>query len=420
MKNLTLSFLLLALLSCNDDEDSVKQEEPFHITLGFPEELARVANVISLGKLSVLITDIPLQKSVGVVCIDEFAQVKWSKTFSCPTENGLSLTEAGKVDDQTFFLSGQLENGNPFVAEINLAGEIKNAHKLSSNKLLHLERVYYTNAGNRLWTGYHYENEYISVAVKENKATGIIWARAFPDHQFMVSALPDESENNTFLFPAFGDGANAQTILKINNEGSIVQTTEIRQDSELLFQKAVTIDGNYYLIFSEWHGTAVRLVKVNSAGEYMKGIMFTSAEYPTLTVQGSTLFAALADESAMKLLEIDPELNVTNKTTGANLVGAGSFDVEAEIGVTADAISCVLLPTNNDPTYGSKALNIIRILRKAWKPKCEIAEKNVSFFPSSFQNAIGNASSPAAIDIQKSSITIQASDITLQKQVICK
>ena len=150
--------MMIAFGSCEDDEGGANPiEEPFHITLGLPAAQTYMSEIVSLGKLSVMITEHAHENSLNLICIDEFGNVKWSKVFSCSTEDGLGLWSAGKLSDQTFLVFGTLGSGDPYVAEIDAAGTVRNASKISGSNPVGLLNFDVTPTGDKLWCGYYYE-----------------------------------------------------------------------------------------------------------------------------------------------------------------------------------------------------------------------------------------------------------------------
>lgn len=407
----------MSITACKNDEVE-KKRLPFHITYGLPEDLARAGGIVELDDMTIFVVQ-NSKKSVNIVGVDDFGQRKWSREISCPSENGLVVLTASKIDDERFLLSGNLGTQKPVLIEISKDGTIKKSSKLSVDGAITLMHCTVDSDGSPLysgsvWLGLSYEG----FVAREKSDGNISWARRLPDYPYVAAAA--KIGQHTFVIPQFQQGPDRQPILQLDLNGDFVHGTEAFRDGDLMTVAGLSLHDNLYVILTEWNSDSFYLLRLNSLGEVVSSLYFMSAEYPSLTTDGTSLFLTLTKEAALTVFELDADLKTTNKKTIANLVGGNSFAVTGITSVSQQAVSSILLPSDTDPTYGMKGINLIRIFRNNWQTRCQVTEYGAPSIQSSFRTESSEESTIETIEIQKTPVVVDVRDLEISSQSICK
>lgn len=176
---------------------------------------------------------------------------------------------------------------------------------------------------------------------------------------------------------------------------------------------------NLYVILTEWNSASFYLLKINPSGETVSSLQFPSAEYPALTTDGSSLFLTVTVGSALTVLELDGDLMTRNQKTMANLVGGNAFAVTGITSVSQQAISSIVLPSDTDPTYGMKGVNLIRIFRSDWQTRCQVTEYGAASISPSFLTESLDGVTMESIEIEKASVEIEVRNLQIRSQSVC-
>jgi hypothetical protein len=414
--NLLLAVLLLGITSCKDETEE-KRKAPFHITYGLPEDLTRAGGIVEFDDITILVIQNG-EGAVNIVGVDGFGNDKWSKEISCPSENGLIALAASKLDEGRFLLSGNLATDRPVLIEMSKDGTVEKSHKLSTEYPLDLTHCTVNADGTRLYSGRAWNGmSFEGFAVRANAEGNISWSRRFPDYPHIAAA--GQTGQYTFALPQFQQAPNRQPILKLDQNGNLTQATEAFKDGDFMTSAGLILRDNLYVILTEWNSASFYLLKINPSGETVSSLQFPSAEYPALTTDGSSLFLTVTVGSALTVLELDGDLMTRNQKTMANVVGGNAFAVTGITSVSQQAISSIVLPSDTDPTYGMKGVNLIRIFRSDWQTRCQVTEYGAASISPSFLTESLDGVTMESIEIEKASVEIEVRNLQIRSQSVC-
>jgi hypothetical protein len=416
LRVLTPIIFISCCLSCDPE---IEPTQSFHITYGFPQSLSLLADVVTVGNLTIAVTNPSAEKTPTLLCIDETGKVQWSKALKIPSENGLVVMDLAKLDETTFVVCGNLGSGPPVIIRFNLDGDILFAKKYYGTDPFFIDNCSVNSAGTSVYTGHLYAgNQFHGFAFQEDKAGSINWAVKGPAG-FMADGLTTESGVNTFLFPAVETGTGRTSILKLDNSGTLVSVSEVSKSADIFLEDVVNVGDDFYLAYSDWGSSNTYVIKVNNEGNYAGGIRLADGENPQLEAKDSKVLLAVTILGDLNVVEFDSDMTITNQKTIVNLVGGDNTTLHGIIHTSADAISCIIAPFTLDPTYADKGLNVIRFLVKDWATRCKITQSNLTSFPANFQGGAGS-SSMEPFDIQTEEVTVETEVMLPNQTSICK
>ena len=420
MRRIVTSLVLIVLFSCDSDESP---SSGYHITVEFPNAMNRAADIVANDETTVIATNFKSveKNQLLLTGISETGAILWSKKLSASGKDILSVVKVIPIDENSFMViaAGEFYR-NPIVIESDYTGKVLSAKSyFNSANVITINSCAITAEGSKVFSGTYFNSGGIErgMVFMEDAAGNILWAKTI-NHLTNAAVINQSQTGICVLVPSPYDGLG---VVALDENGTFISANTI-DNSDFVFEEVQSMGDNFYAVSSIYQSQGFVIAKLNSDGNVI-GLLNAGNAYtynPDLTIVGSSLFMVSSLEDNFKVVEFDSDFNVLNSNTFARLVGSGG-NFRGKIAVSNDAINCLMEPFSGDPTFGDRGVNVIKVPKSSWKPRCEIA-KPIEFksYPTNFQSEPLEDVVVGDYQVENSSVTIQTIDQTIDMVHICK